>query len=131
MRQDESGRWRVYREGADLRLQVNGSCVVAGESKPCMQHGVEIEYESPTDSTRLECVATFNNSMQVVTPSAIEAPATREFAFSLELKGQRGRESYPGYTIPNGKPSTDRTTIRCHLAGRQVLEYTSSVTEAP
>ncbi len=130
-RPDGKGGWEIYEKGNDFKFVVNGLCTVAGEQKPCMRHAVSFEYESQLHSTTISCTARFSEPTDVVDINAKHGDQVREFSGKTELKGQRGRVFWHGYTLPDGNTAPHRTSMRCVHEGAEVLTYHFTVTEQP
>jgi hypothetical protein len=119
----------IYKPGDHLVFEVNGDCIVAGETKPCMRTAVAFEYEADGDRTILTCKSKFSAPTDVVNPGKIVAKDVTEASWTIELNGRKGKRVLRGYTTPDGIPKTVTTTTDCVLLGKSVLNYTSIVTE--
>lgn len=126
-RPDGKGGWEIYEKGNDFRFVANGTCAVAGEQKPCMRHAVSFLYESASESTTVDCTATFSEAGHG--DGHDHGDHAAEVSGSAELKGRRGRALWAGYTLPD--EHAHRTSVRCTHQGTEVLRYHFTVTGQP
>ncbi len=128
---ESSGEWKIYAEGSNFKLQVNGNCVADGKTKPCMWFAVAFEYSADADITILTCKGTFSEPIDVVTPKGFIALKARENPSAIELRGRIGRAFWLGYGIPDGDTKPNTTSVACEYNGKSVLRYAFTITEQP
>jgi hypothetical protein len=128
-RLDDAGAWYIYDPGNVFPYAVNGVCIVAGQSKPCMWHAAQFDFDASSEASQLDCVAELSSPSEIVTPEKIESAPTRRFEFSFQLEGRSGRRVFPGYTVSSGVGPPDKTRTVCRHAGRVV--FTSAFTVLP
>jgi hypothetical protein len=127
-RLEANGQWRIYAEGNNFLHRVNGNCLVAGKTTPCMWFGVAFEFSAEAETTVLTCKATFSEPTDVVTPKEVVAVKTRHSTQTLELRGRTGKVFWQGYNIADGTP-TNTTSVACEHEGEEVLHYAFTITE--
>ena len=128
---ESSGEWKIYAEGSNFTLQVNGNCVADGKTKPCMWFAVAFDYAADADITILMCKATFSEPTDVVNPKGVITLKAREDTSAVELRGRTGRAFWQGYSIPDGDTKPNTTSVTCEHNGKSVLSYTFTIAEQP
>lgn len=122
---EEKGVWQVYQTGDTFPYQENGACTVAGQSvSACMWYGLEFDFTSPAEITRLTCVAKMSNPSDIVTYATTEATNVERFNFELTLEGRNGHASHPGYSVRSAEETgNDFMQVECSFGGSVVLTY--------
>jgi len=130
-RVEADGEWKIYAAGDNFLHQVNGNCVAAGKTTPCMWFGVAFEFSADADSAVLTCKATFSEPTDVVTPREVVAAKTSQNTLTVELRGRTGKVFWQGYNIADGTTKPNTTSVICEHGGKEVLRYAFTITEQP
>lgn len=127
---DVSGRSsKIYAEGDRFPYEINGSCVSNSITKPCMWHGFEFFYESPSYISKIYCKTKSTTSLNQVYPGAVIAKNVTEFEWGFVLKGKKGQYLRPQYSI--SPPSTDKQPLtylsQCYFNDEEIFNYEFTV----
>jgi hypothetical protein len=91
-----------------------------------MRHALSFDYQAASESTRVECTATFSEVGGGDGHDHGEHGG--EVSGSTELKGRRGKAVWPGFTLADGHAGPHRTQVRCTHEGGELLRYEFTVT---
>ena len=118
---------RIYEAGSSFPYRVNGECVAAGKTVPCMWHGFEFTFEASSEDPELVCTSEASQDRNEVNPSAVVASGTPVARWGFVLEGRSGHYVRPQYTFGIGdRPFRDVST--CTFNGKEVLKFDFTIT---
>lgn len=119
---DTDDRPFISDEGSDFIYKINGTCVAAGESYPCLWYGFEFEYESDSDTTQFECTSVSDIAQKHVYPGAVIAENTNVIRYGFVVSGRQGKYLRPQYTF-GGRNQGLHSKDTCSVDGKEVMKW--------